>query len=78
MYIQTLIDETKASLELAIQRMHLISHSMCRDALNSLKNRDAMLAKAVFSLDDDVDHFFFFLLASRCSSRLDFSTPTRH
>ncbi|MEM2101975.1 MAG: phosphate uptake regulator PhoU [Candidatus Bathyarchaeia archaeon] len=62
MYIQTLIDESKASLELAIQRMHLISSSMCRDALNSLKNRDIMLAKAVFSLDDDVDHFCFFLL----------------
>lgn len=62
MYIQTLIDETKASLELAIHRMHLISHSMCRDALKSLKQRDVMLAKSVFSLDDDVDHFSFFLL----------------
>jgi len=61
-YIQTLIDETKASLELAINRMHLISHSMCQDALNSLKNHDVMLAKAVYSLDDDVDHFCFFLL----------------
>lgn len=61
-YIQTLIDETKASLELAIHRMHLISHSMCRDALKSLKNRDVMLAKSVYSLDDDVDHFSFFLL----------------
>jgi len=62
MHIQTLIDETKASLEMAIHRMHLISHSMGRDAMNSLKNRDVMLAKAVFSLDDDVDHFSFFLL----------------
>jgi len=62
MHIQTLIDESKASPKLAIHRMHLIAHSMCRDALNSLKNRDAMLAKAVFSLDDDVDHFSFFLL----------------
>jgi phosphate uptake regulator len=62
MYIQTLIDESKASLEPAIERMHLISLSMCRDALNSLKNRDSLLAKAVFSLDDDVDHFFFFVL----------------
>ena len=62
MYIQTLIDATKASLELAIHRMHLISHSMCRDALNSLKNRDVMLAKSVFSLDDDVDHFSYLLL----------------
>ena len=62
MSIQTLMDETKASLELAIQRMYLISYSMCRDMLNSLKNRDVMLAKSVFSLDDDVDHFSFFLL----------------
>ena len=62
MYIQTLIDESKASIEPAIQRMHLISHSMCVDALNSLKNRDVTLAKAVFSLDDDVDHFSFFIL----------------
>ena len=62
MYIQTLIDESKASLELAIHRMHSISQSMCRDALNSLQNRDAMLAKTVSSLDDDVDHFCFFLI----------------
>ncbi|MCK4439917.1 phosphate uptake regulator PhoU [Candidatus Bathyarchaeota archaeon] len=62
MSIQTLIDETKASLELAIQRMHLICHSMCRDILDSLKRRDVILAKSVFSLDDDVDHFSFFLL----------------
>lgn len=62
MSIQTLIDETKASLELAIQRMHLICHSMCRDILDSLKRRDLILAKSVFSLDDDVDHFSFFLL----------------
>ena len=62
MYIQTLIDETKASLELTIHRMHLISHSMGRDALNSLKNQDVMLAKSVFSLDDDVDHFSYLLL----------------
>jgi phosphate uptake regulator len=62
MYIQTLIDESKASLELAINRMHMISRSMCLDALNSLKNWDMMLAKAVVSLDDDVDHFSFFIL----------------
>jgi len=62
MHIQTLIDESKASPKVAIHRMHLIAHSMCRDVLNSLKNRDVMLAKAVFSLDDDVDHFSFFLL----------------
>ncbi|MBS7632593.1 phosphate uptake regulator PhoU [Candidatus Bathyarchaeota archaeon] len=61
MYIQTLIDESRASLDLAIHRMHLISNSMCRDAMNSLKSQDATLAKAIYSLDDDVDHFCFFL-----------------
>ncbi len=62
MFVQTLVDESKASLELAIHRMHSISQSMCRDALNSLQNQDAMLAKTVSSLDDDVDHFCFFLM----------------
>jgi phosphate uptake regulator len=61
-YIQTLTDESKASLEQAIQRMHLISYSMCKDAFTALKNHDIALAKAVFSLDDDVDHFSFFIL----------------
>jgi phosphate uptake regulator len=61
-YIQTLADESKASLERAIQRMHLISNSMCEDVCTALKNRDVALAKSVFSLDDDVDHFSFFIL----------------
>lgn len=62
MYIQTLTDESKASIEQAIQRMHLISYSMCEDTFTSLKNNDVALAKSVFSLDDDVDHFSFFIL----------------
>jgi phosphate uptake regulator len=61
-YIQTLTDESKASIEQAIQRMHLISYSMCEDVFTSLKNNDIALAKSVFSLDDDVDHFSFFIL----------------
>ena len=61
-YLQTLTDESKASLEQAIQRMQLISHSMCEDIFTALKNRDIALAKSVFSLDDDVDHFSFFIL----------------
>ena len=61
-YMQTLTDESKALLEQAIQRMHLISQSMCEDAFSALKSGDLELAKAVFSLDDDVDHFTFFIL----------------
>ncbi len=61
-YIQSLMDESKASLEQAIQRMHLISRSMCEGAFDSLKNNDVALAKSAFSLDDDVDHFAFFII----------------
>lgn len=61
-YMQALMDESKASLEQAIQRMHLISQSMCEDAFTALKNNNLELAKSVFSMDDDVDHFTFFIL----------------
>jgi phosphate uptake regulator len=60
--IATLIDESKASIQTGITRMYKISSSMCRDALTALKNHDADLAKAVYVLDDEVDHFSFFLL----------------
>jgi len=61
-YIQTLIDESKAPIETAVRRMHIISGSMCRDALESLRNQDAELAKVVYTLDDDVDQLEFFLI----------------
>ncbi len=35
---------------------------MCEGAMNALKNDDVALAKSIFSLDDDVDHFAFFIL----------------
>jgi phosphate uptake regulator len=60
-FIQTLMDETKADLKQTVQRLHLISQSMGEDAVKSLKNKDIALAKAVFSLDDDVYHFVYFL-----------------
>jgi len=62
MQIATLIDESKASIQTGINRMYKISSSMCRDACTALKNQDAALAKSVFTLDDEVDHFSFFLL----------------
>ena len=61
-YIQTLIDETKVSIDTAVRRMHAIAISMYRDALNSLRDQDVALAKIVYSLDNDVDHFSFFIL----------------
>ena len=61
-FVQTLMDETKADLKQTVQRMHLISQSIGEDAIKSLKNKDIALAKAVFSLDDDVYHFAYFLI----------------
>ncbi|MCW4051589.1 MAG: AbrB/MazE/SpoVT family DNA-binding domain-containing protein [Candidatus Bathyarchaeota archaeon] len=71
MQIQTLIDESKASVVSGLRRMHLIASPMFRDALNSLKNQDAKLARAIHTLDDDVDHFSFFLLRLLRSAALD-------
>lgn len=62
MNIATLIDESKAPIQAGIKRMYVISSSMCRDALTALKNQDTALAKTVYTLDDEVDHFSFFLL----------------
>jgi phosphate uptake regulator len=44
---------------------------MCRDACNSLKDQNAALARAVYSLDDDVDRFCFFLLRLLRSAAVD-------
>jgi len=62
MHIVTLMDETQASVTSGIQRMHVISNSMIRDILSSLETQDSLLAKTTFQLDDDVDHFSFFML----------------
>jgi Na+/phosphate symporter len=61
-YIQSLMDESKASLEQAVQRMHLIASSMVEGAINSLQTGDIELSKSVMALDEDVDHFAFFIL----------------
>jgi phosphate uptake regulator len=61
-YLQCLTDESKASLDQAVQRMHLISYSMCEDVFSALKSNDISLAKSVLSLDDDIDQFYFLIL----------------
>ena len=69
--ITTLIDESKASIVSGIHRMHFISNSMCRDSCSSLKDQNAALARAVYSLDDDVDRFCFVLLRLLRSAATD-------
>jgi phosphate uptake regulator len=60
--LQTLVDESKASVNSSIERMHIITYSMCRDTLNAMLNRDKELALSVIPLEDDVDQLMFFLL----------------
>jgi len=60
--LQTLIDEAKASVTTSIERMHLITYSMCRTILNIIKNWDKELALSVASIEEDVDQLMFFLL----------------
>ncbi|MCJ7615439.1 MAG: phosphate uptake regulator PhoU, partial [Desulfobacterales bacterium] len=71
MHIVTLMDETKASVTSGIQRMHIISNSMFQDVLTSLETQDPLLAKATFQLEDDVDHFSYFMLRLLRRAALD-------
>jgi len=71
MYVETLISEAKAHVLSGINRMYAISSSMCRDVFEALKSQDANLAKAVYTLDDDVDHFAFFILRLVRSASVD-------
>ena len=71
MHIVTLMDETQASVISGIQRMHIISNSMIRDVLSSLETQDPLLAKTTFQLDDDVDHFSYFMLRLLRRTALD-------
>ena len=62
MHVVSLMDETKASVISSIQRMHIISNSMLQEVLSSLKTQDPELAKTTFQLEDDVNHFSYFIL----------------
>jgi len=61
-YARIFIDESRAPVETAIRRMHVITSSMSQDALQSLRNQDVELARVVHGLDNDVDNLSFFLL----------------
>ena len=59
---QTLLDESMASVQSGIERMHIITSSMGQDVLNAMKEWDEDLARSVISLEEDVDQFLYFLL----------------
>lgn len=59
---QTLLDESMASVQSGIERMHIITSSMGQDVLKAMKEWDEELARSVISLEEDVDQFMYFLL----------------
>lgn len=60
--LQTLIDESQASFLSSVERMHIITYSMCGDILVSLRNWDEKLLESVIPLEDDVDQLMFLIL----------------
>ncbi len=59
--LQAFMDESLASVISGIERMHIITSSMAKDMIKSLRDWDLSMAKSVVSLEEDVDQFLFFL-----------------
>ena len=59
--LQAFMDESLASVTSGIERMHIITSSMAKDVIISLRDWDVNLANSVVSLEEDVDQFMFFL-----------------
>ncbi|MHA1729210.1 MAG: PhoU domain-containing protein [Promethearchaeota archaeon] len=67
----TYLEESKASVMSNIHRMYMISASMCKDVLKALIDQNVDLARSVYSLDDDVDQFCFFILRMLRGAAID-------
>lgn len=60
--LTTLMDESKSSIKASISRMYKVSSSMCHDVFTALEDHNADLARSVYGLNREVNHFSFFLL----------------
>jgi phosphate uptake regulator len=60
--LQVLINLLELSVDAAFKRMLLISKSMHRDAVLSLRENNLELAKEIVKSDDDVDRFSFYIV----------------
>ncbi|MDK2892963.1 phosphate uptake regulator PhoU [Methanohalophilus sp.] len=59
--IQDLLNPEEVSIKKSIRRMFLISNSMLKDAISSLKNAEKDLALDVMLRDDEVDRLFLLI-----------------
>jgi len=69
--VQTLMNESMANLFDGIERMHLITSSMCNDVLRAMRSWNLELARSVVALEEDVDQFMFYLLRLIRSAAFD-------
>jgi len=60
MLIRCLVGHVDFPIKEVLNRMHLMTLSMCRDALKALKEGDESLANDVVQRDDEVDRFYLF------------------
>ena len=75
--LQTLMDESMASIFLALERMHTITSSMCWDVHRAMVEWDVDLARSVISLEEDVDQFMYFLFRLIRSAAINPSLANR-
>jgi phosphate uptake regulator len=69
--LQTLMNESMANVYEGLERMHLITMSMCYDVLKAMRNWDLELARSVVSLEEDVDQFMFYIMRLIRSAAID-------
>ena len=69
--LQTLMNESMANVRDGVERMHLITLSMCKDVLKAMKTWDLELARSVVALEEDVDQFMFYSLRLLRSAAID-------
>lgn len=60
--LQVLLNYSELSVQSALRRMGIITSSMHRDAINSLKKLDHQAAKAVIETDSEVDRFNLYIV----------------
>jgi len=75
--MQTLMNESMANIRDGLERMHLITLSMCNDVLKAMKEWDLDLARSVIALEEDVDQFMFYSLRLLRSAAVDPSLAGR-
>lgn len=60
MLIRCLVGHVDFPIKEVLNRMHVMTLSMCRDALKALRDGDESLANDVIQRDDEVDRFYLF------------------